>query len=233
MGKLQRTSMIVFAAAAILGVGMLAVAWFAWPPLLPFVRWLADMAWFPAVELALLGITAAGLAAVLIRALSAPSKKSQLVLKHENGSIAFTQNAIQSAVKHVIETHRGLTVDSVRAEIKGGRNPHLSVRAKIDPGRNAELGSLGAQLQAEVAAALSAFTGYPVESVCITFAGNADVVTPAFTQHAVSSPHDAHRAENERAKPVPSASTAPAAASAPAALAAFDASATPTASVAR
>ena len=49
----------------------------------------------------LLGITALGLLVVLIRAITAPGKNSQLELERDNGSIAITQNAIQSTVKHV------------------------------------------------------------------------------------------------------------------------------------
>ncbi|MFQ9181418.1 MAG: hypothetical protein ACLR3C_17190 [Eggerthella lenta] len=40
----------------------------------------------------------------------------------------------------------------------------MSIHAKIDPGRNAELGQLGAKPQDEIAATVEAFTGYPVDS---------------------------------------------------------------------
>ena len=186
MGKFQRAITIAFALAALLGTSTLAAAWFAWEPTLPLVTWAASMPWFFAAETILLGITAVGLAVILIRAVTAPAKKSQLTLKRENGTISFTQNAVQSTVKHVVESYQGLTVSSVRAEIKGARNPQVSVLAKIDPGRNAELGSLGAQLQTEIASTLSAFTGYPTKSVDIIFVGNADVVTSAFTAKAAS-----------------------------------------------
>lgn len=186
MGKFQRIVTIVFALAALLGTGVLAAAWFAWEPTLPFVTWAASMPWFFAVEAALLGITAVGLIVILMRAVASPAKKSQLTLKRENGTISFTQNAVQSTVKHVVENHRGLTASSVHAEIKGARNPQVSVRVKIDPGRSAELGTLGAQLQTEISSTLSAFTGYPTKSVDIIFTGNADVVTPAFTAKAAS-----------------------------------------------
>ena len=56
---------------------------------------------------------------------------------------------------------------------------------------NAELGELGAKLQNEISSTLEAFTGYPVDSVRITFAGDADVVTPAFTQQATKHADDA------------------------------------------
>ena len=96
-------------------------------------------------------------------------------------------------MKHVIEGHRGLVTDNVKVDITNRHDPRMSIHAKIDPGRNAELGELGAKLQDEIAATLEAFTGYPVDSVRITFAGDADVVTPAFTQQAKaqanSTPH--------------------------------------------
>ena len=77
----------------------------------------------------------------------------------------------------------------------------MSIHAKIDPGRNAELGQLGAKLQDEIAATLEAFTGYPVDSVRITFSGDADVVTPAFTQQATKYTDDTHR--QHHTQPVP------------------------------
>lgn len=193
--------MIVFVVAAVLGVGVLAALWFAWEPLFPAIAWLVSMDWFFVVEAVLLGITAVGLLAVLIRALTAPGKKSQLMLERGNGSIAITQNAIQSTVKHVVEAHHGLVTDGVRVEIASSHDPRMSIHAKIDPGRNAELGQLGAKLQDEIAATLEAFTGYPVESVRITFTGDADVVTPAFTQQATQHSQDAHRPR--KAQPVP------------------------------
>ena len=159
--------MIVFVVAAVLGVGVLAALWFAWEPLFPFIAWLVSMDWFFVVEAILLGITAIGLLVVLIRALTAPGKNSQLELERGNGSIAITQNAIQSTVKHVVEAHHGLKTDSVRVEILGNHDPRMAIHAKIDPGRNAELGQLGAKLQDEIAATLEAFTGYPVDSVRI------------------------------------------------------------------
>ena len=193
--------MIVFVVAAVLGVGVLAALWFAWEPLFPFIAWLVSMDWFFVVEAILLGITAIGLLVVLIRALTAPGKNSQLELERGNGSIAITQNAIQSTVKHVVEAHHGLKTDSVRVEILGNHDPRMAIHAKIDPGRNAELGQLGAKLQDEIAATLEAFTGYPVDSVRITFAGDADVVTPAFTQQATLYTQDTHR--QHKTQPVP------------------------------
>lgn len=201
MGKFKRFCMIVFVVAAVLGVGVLATLWFAWEPLFPAIAWLMSMPWFFIVEAVLLGITALGLLVVLIRAITAPGKNSQLELERDNGSIAITQNAIQSTVKHVVESHHGLSTDNVKVHITNKHDPRMSIHAKIDPGRNAELGQLGAKLQDEIAATLEAFTGYPVDSVRITFAGDADVVTPAFTQQATKYTDDTHR--QHQTKPVP------------------------------
>lgn len=201
MGKFQRFCMIVFVIAAVLGIGILAALWFAWEPLFPAIAWLMSMPWFYVVEAVLLGITAVGLLVVLIRAITAPGKNSQLELERDNGSIAITQNAIQSTVKHVVESHHGLSTDNVKVHIENKHDPRMSIHAKIDPGRNAELGQLGAKLQDEIAATLEAFTGYPVDSVRITFAGDADVVTPAFTQQATKYTDETHR--QHRTKPVP------------------------------
>ena len=198
MGKFKRFCMIVFVVAAVLGIGVLAALWFAWEPLFPAIAWLMSMPWFFVVEAVLLGITALGLLVVLIRAITAPGKNSQLELERDNGSIAITQNAIQSTVKHVVESHHGLSTDNVKVHITNKHDPRMSIHAKIDPGRNAELGQLGAKLQDEIAATLEA---YPVDSVRITFAGDADVVTPAFTQQATKYTDDTRR--QHQTKPVP------------------------------
>lgn len=201
MGKFKRFCMIVFVVAAVLGIGVLAALWFAWEPLFPAIAWLMSMPWFFVVEAVLLGITALGLLVVLIRAITAPGKNSQLELERDNGSIAITQNAIQSTVKHVVEAHHGLSTDNVKVEITNKHDPRMAIHAKIDPGRNAELGELGAKLQNEISSTLEAFTGYPVDSVRITFAGDADVVTPAFTQQATKYSEDTHR--QHQTQPVP------------------------------
>ncbi|MEG1246002.1 alkaline shock response membrane anchor protein AmaP [Gordonibacter sp.] len=201
MGKLKRFCMIAFVVAAVLGIGVLAALWFGWQPLLPAISWLMGMEWFFVVEAVLLGITALGLVILLARAITAPGRGSQLELQRGGGSIAITQNAIQSTVKHVIDGHTGLTVDYVKVRITHKRTPRMSIHAKIDPGRNAELGELGAKLQDEISATLEAFTGYPVESVRITFAGDAEVVTPAFTQKATEYTRDTDR--QHHTQPVP------------------------------
>ena len=185
----------------VLGIGVLAALWFAWEPLFPAIAWLMAMPWFYVVEAVLLGITAVGLLMVLIRALTAPGKNSQLEIERDNGSIAITQNAIQSTVKHVVEAHHGLSTDNVKVDITNKHDPRMAIHAKIDPGRNAELGELGAKLQNEISSTLEAFTGYPVDSVRITFAGDADVVTPAFTQQATKYSEDTHR--QHQTQPVP------------------------------
>ena len=201
MGKFKRFCMIVFVVAAVLGIGVLAALWFAWEPLFPAIAWLMAMPWFYVVEAVLLGITAVGLLVVLIRALTAPGKNSQLEIERDNGSIAITQNAIQSTVKHVVEAHHGLSTDNVKVEITNKHDPRMAIHAKIDPGRNAELGELGAKLQNEISSTLEAFTGYPVDSVRITFSGDADVVTPAITQQATKYSEDTHR--QHQTQPVP------------------------------
>ena len=201
MGKFKRFCMIVFVVAAVLGIGVLAALWFAWEPLFPAIAWLMAMPWFYVVEAVLLGITAVGLLVVLIRALTAPGKNSQLEIERDNGSIAITQNAIQSTVKHVVEAHHGLSTDNVKVDITNKHDPRMAIHAKIDPGRNAELGELGAKLQNEISSTLEAFTGYPVDSVRITFAGDGDVVTPAFTQQATKYSEDTHR--QHQTQPVP------------------------------
>lgn len=191
MGGFKRFCMIVFVVASTLGVGVLAALWFAWEPLLPAIAWLAGMPWFYVAEAVLLGITALGLLIILINALSKPGKKSHLRLERDGGSITVTQNAIQSTVRHVVEGHRGMKAESVKVSIASKRDPRMTIYARIDPGRNAELGQEGAKLQDEIAATVGAFAGHPVDAVHIAFVGDADVVTPAFTQQATKHADDA------------------------------------------
>ena len=193
--------MIVFVVAAVLGVGVLAALWFAWEPLFPAIAWLVSMDWFFVVEAVLLGITAVGLLAVLIRALTAPGKKSQLMLERGNGSIAITQNAIQSTVKHVVEAHHGLVTDGVRVEIAGSHDPRMSIHAKIDPGRNAELGQLGAKLQDEIAANARGVHRLPGGVRAHHVHRRRRRGDAAFTQQATQHSQDAHRPR--KAQPVP------------------------------
>ena len=87
MGKFKRFCMIVFVVAAVLGIGVLAALWFAWEPLFPAIAWLMAMPWFYVVEAVLLGITAVGLLVVLIRALTAPGKNSQLEIERDNAKV--------------------------------------------------------------------------------------------------------------------------------------------------
>lgn len=202
MGKLRRCALIAFVIAAVLGVGVLAALWFAWEPLLPAIAWLAKMEWFFVVEAILLAITAVGLLTTLVYAIAAPGKKNQLMVKRNNGSIAITQNAIKSTVRHVVASHNGLTTGSIQVDIAGKREPRLRIHAKIDPGRNAELNQLGIKLQDEIAATLEAFSGYAVDSVDITFSGDADVVTPAFTHQAT---HDAQNKTAHQPRVTPAA----------------------------
>ena len=136
MGKFKRFCMIVFVVAAVLGIGVLAALWFAWEPLFPAIAWLMSMPWFFVVEAVLLGITALGLLVVLIRAITAPGKNSQLELERDNGSIAITQNAIQSTVKHVVESHHGLSAHEHPREDRSGSKRRAGTAGREAAGRD-------------------------------------------------------------------------------------------------
>ena len=181
MGRFKRFCMIVFALAGLVGTGVLAVLWFAWKPAFPALAWLAEQPWFFAAETSLIIITAAGLISILVRAITAPGLRANLTLERNAGSIAITQSALQSTVKHVVEARKGMSVERVRTHIVGGREPRLSVQVRIDPGTHTNLAALGDELRSEVATALVAFTGYPVEAVRITFSGTAKGITSELT----------------------------------------------------
>lgn len=174
MRKTTRAAMIVFALATCVSTGLLATLWFAWDPLLPFAVWLARMGWFDVTLLVLLAITAVGVVAMLIAAVAAPGRGSQLSLEQEGGRVSITKDAISSTAARTIEGHRGMTCKSAQVTIRGRRNPRILIRAKVDPASNVGLAALGTAMQREVAENVSAFAGYPVESVDVTFTGTSD-----------------------------------------------------------
>lgn len=186
MGKFKRFCMIAFVIASVLSVGVLAALWFSWQPLFPAISWLVATSWFFTVEAILLGIMAVGLLVIFVDALVAPSRNSKLEMKRDGGCVAITQGALQSTVRHVIENHSDMKVDNIKIHIENKNQPRLSIHAKIDPGHNAGLGTMGTKLQNEIAASIEAFTEFPVDSVRITFTGDADAVTRSFTQKATS-----------------------------------------------
>lgn len=171
MGRFKRFCMIVFVLASVLGVGALVIQSFGWQPMMPAMAWLEEQSWYIVVECVLLGILAVGLLIVLVRALTAPGKTARLTVKHDNGVVSITKDAIESTVKHAIESYPGLGVDDIRVKIVRKRDPRMSITAKVDQGKNANLGDLGARLQHDISYALESFTSRPAESVDVTFIG--------------------------------------------------------------
>lgn len=188
MGKLTRISMVVFALATCVSLGMLATLWFAWDPLLPFAVWLARMGWFDAVLLVLLAIVALGVIALIIAAIAAPGSGSRLILERKGGRVEVTKDAIRSTAKRTIERHHGMSCKHVGVSIKGRKNPRINISAKVDPTTNANLAVIGSAMQREVAETLSALTGHPTESVNITFASTSDANAAARDTHAAPMP---------------------------------------------
>ncbi|WP_165253005.1 alkaline shock response membrane anchor protein AmaP [Adlercreutzia sp. ZJ304] len=172
MRKFTRFCLVIFIIAAILGIGVLAVLWFSWEPLLPLASWLAGMSWFNIALLVVLGIVAIGLIALLICALATPGKGSKLLLRREDGTVSITKEAIRSTAKYVLESHSGIETKDLKVSIHGKHNPRISISANIEPKANLNLASLGETLQQEIISSVSTLTGYPVEKVDITFAGN-------------------------------------------------------------
>lgn len=164
-----RIGMILFSVIALLGVGILAVLWFAWPPLMPAAELLASQSWFFVAETVLLGITAAGLVGMIVFALAAPRKSKQLIVERDHGGVRLSQAAIASTVRKSVEAHRGLTVKKVSAKVVGRANPHMRIRVKIEPGMNTDLGELGSRLQSEIAVAVEHLSSCPVRIVHIVF----------------------------------------------------------------
>lgn len=179
MGRFKRFCMIIFVLASVLGVGALAAQRFEWQPLLPTMEWLDGQSWYLVVECVLLGILALGLVIVLVRALTAPGKTARLTVKHDNGVVSITKDAIISTVKHTIESYPGLSADDIRIKITRKRDPRMAIRAKVDQGRNTNLGDIGLRLQDEVSYAIESFTSRPTESVDITFIGREKADTPS------------------------------------------------------
>lgn len=170
MGKLTRFGLVVFVIATILGTGMLTVLWFAWEPLLPMATWLVGMDWFNVALLVILGIIAVGLIVLLISAIATPGKESGLSLEREEGTVSITKDAIHSTAEHALES-QNIKVDDLKVEVRGKRNPKISIRTKVEPGANANLTDLGQAIQQDIAYSVNTLTGYPVENVDVTFAG--------------------------------------------------------------
>ncbi len=203
MGKLTRACLLLFIVFAILSIGVLAIPWFQWHPFNASILFLKQQSWFSLTESVLLAFTALGLLTLLGYALFSPSKKGQLEFRYGNGTITISKDAIESTVKHVVEQSRGITVSNIAVRILGSSEPRVSIRLKVNPGRNSELGKLGVQLQEEISASVCAFAGYPIHRVDITFSGDAEVVTPAFTKQAVK---DAQTPANTNNKTIQAAS---------------------------
>ncbi|MEI3230907.1 MAG: hypothetical protein V8S24_06420 [Gordonibacter pamelaeae] len=132
-------------------------------------------------------------------ALTAPGKNSQLEIERD-GSIAITQNAIQSTVSTWWSTQSPPSTDNVRSI-----SPTSTIRAWPSMPRSIPAATPSwaswARSCSTISSTLEAFTGYPVDFVRITFAGDADVVTPAFTQQATKYSEDTHR--QHQTQPVP------------------------------
>ena len=169
MGAMKRIALLVFAVATVLGVGYLAILWFAWPPVMPAATWLASQAWFFVVEAVLLGIVLVGTVVFLVWAIAAPGTSSRLRIEQNDGEIDISRDAIVSTARKAIESHRGLTAKDVRMKIVGKRDPKLRLRIKVDPGRHGMLEPLGSTLADEVTASVTSLTGYPIDKLRISF----------------------------------------------------------------
>ncbi len=171
MGKLKRFCLIAFALALIVGVGFLAVEYVAYAPLLPYTRAIASMSWFFVLYNAVLGVIALGTVVLLAVGLFSPGRGKRLEVKRDQGSVIITRTAISSTVRHAIESHPPLKVEKTSVRIKNGRNPAISVSARVDPGSRGDLSSLGQTLQRQVSERLNVFSGARVKRVDIVFAG--------------------------------------------------------------
>ncbi|NHM16855.1 alkaline shock response membrane anchor protein AmaP [Eggerthellaceae bacterium zg-887] len=171
MGKLKRFCLIAFALALIIGVGFLAVEYVAYAPLLPYTRAIASMSWFYVLYNAVLGIIALGTVVLLAVGLFSPGRGKRLEVKRDQGSVIITRTAISSTVRHAIESHPPLKVEKTSVRIKNGRNPAISVSARVNPGSRGDLSSLGQTLQRQVSERLNVFSGARVKRVDIVFAG--------------------------------------------------------------
>lgn len=169
MGTIKRMALFVFAMATMLGVGFLAMLWFAWDPVMPAIGWLAGQQWFFIVEAALLGIVLVGTIALLVWAIAAPRTSSRLRIEREDGEVDISRDAIVSTARNTIEAHRGLAAKDVRMKIVGKRDPKLRLRIKVDPGRSGMLEQLGTTLTNEVTTAVNALTGHPLDRLRISF----------------------------------------------------------------
>lgn len=169
MGVLKRLLLIVFCLSVVLGVGFLVLLWVFPAGIEGTLIWLSSQMWVTVVELVLLGIVTAGTLVILFWAILTPAASSQLLFKDGSNEVTISKDSLASTVRHSIESHPGVTSERIRLKIKGKKQPKISVRTKVDPGRNADLVALGSAITSSITSAVETMIGYPLDGVRVSF----------------------------------------------------------------
>lgn len=169
MSAVKRFFLILFVLASLLGIGYLVAYWLAWEPIFPTLQFLAVQPWFLIVEVVLLGIAAIGILAILFTTLALPKRSNRLIVDKDMGQVSIEREAINSTIKHAVELHHGLTIDSIKTKIVGKSDPKISAKVKINSGKVSGLSGIGSSLTDEIASSVQKLSGYPIEDLRVEF----------------------------------------------------------------
>ena len=167
MNGFKRFCLFIFSLAGLLSLAALALPWVG-----PWQKQAADLItsnWYYLVVLeVLVGITALGLLAELLRSLLArKNKKNIVVTTVDGGQISVSRDAIASQAAHIIEEDG--TCTTVRVDVDARRSSNIKVRARVLPSTSVDVIAKGNDLHARLAKGLAAVCGDNISSISIEF----------------------------------------------------------------
>ena len=167
MNGFKRFCLFIFSLAGLLSLAALALPWVG-----PWQKQAADLItsnWYYLVVLeVLVGITALGLLAELLRSLLArKNKKNIVVTTVDGGQISVSRDAIASQAAHIIEEDG--TCTTVRVDVDARRRNNIKVRARVLPSTSVDVLAKGNELHARLASGLAAVCGDNISSISIEF----------------------------------------------------------------
>ena len=200
MGKLRRFLYILYVLAGTAALLLLLAPWYGpWQEQaraclqrIPNTRLASPLFWsnlYWGGLVCALAISAVGLLVILIRAITAPSKRKTVqIALVEGGAITMGTDAIASQLRHILDEEGSCETVKVRVDTHG--RDRVRIHASLRPYQAQSVAELGDELMALLYARLNEFTGGAVESIALNF-------LPAFDQAAYEPAHqdDSYEAE--------------------------------------
>jgi hypothetical protein len=174
MSSFRKILTVIFFFASLVGVGVLAGAWFGIEPIASFVDANGGQAWFGVTLTVLLAIFALGLFIVLLRALFARSKSAYQESSNDYGSVYISKTTIAQAVEDAVSHHPELRYLKCVVRIVNRKHPYVDITARVAPRGLVSLATIAPILQKEIKDAVEAFTGNEVRSVAVDIRENHD-----------------------------------------------------------